>query len=953
MSITLRKYVNPGASTTSYLPPGHFSHDIALKAERCRRSLYTFTKTFWDIVVPKEFNDNWHIGCVCEHLQAVTEGQISKLLINIPPGSAKCVKKGSLVEMFDGTRKPIEKVKPGDRVISSDGVKILWDEVVAVANSGVKKLLKIVLNDGQEISVTPEHRLYGWDDWVKAGDIRIGDPICVAEHLPSQNGTLSADDAFLIAAWLADGTKNVLSFMVTMTEDVKNLVIKKLKYVSESKGWEYNSTVNETRHTLGGYRKKFGDTPNNFLRQYGLMGMETDTIVIPDEVFRASNETVREFIGTYVACDGTINKKSVSITSNSRRLLDGIKTLLLRFDIKATVRRTWTTCKGKVFFSNKLSISNKESIKRFKENFYVYDKQEKLEILARTLPDKSSTWDIPPVWRKHLSKPPKYIKGFTESENMNKLYYKRDSWSESGIVVRCAEHCCNEALKEKITNGLSWRKVESVEQIEECETFDIQTKTHNAFFVENILSHNSTMACVMWPSWEWIDHSGEQSLFGSFDIELALRDSVKCRQVFDSDRYKEMFQPAWHMARDQNAKGFYTNSVNGNRYTFGLNAGGKMGWRGDKVVIDDPNDTAFRFDTTRKAKAWDIWSSVLSTRTNDPANAKFVIIQQRVAYDDFTGKCKEEGGWEELIIPCDFDPSRRYFTKLGWTDPRTEEGECFFPTRYPPEVLLFLRDKKLGAEGYSAQFNQQPFPAGGSRFNEDDFVYWENKGAGLIELHHRHGRTELLKLDLCWTFVTTDFACTEKKSSDYTVFAIWAVTRNFELLLIDMYRDRITEPKILEKSVAIYEPKGYNGRRHTAFLAEDSGLSKPIIQAIRVKGIPVVEVSLNRMDKLTRSATAALRVAGGQVYFPRETPGFRYPWLEEFKKELAQFPMGEHDDMVDNLSLAAEGVYEVGFTGLREPVGIGVEKKTAHEIMEPRTPNVNLNMGKRFFRGGK
>jgi predicted phage terminase large subunit-like protein len=35
------------------------------------------------------FVDNWHIGALCEHLQAVTAGQIHNLLINIPPGMGK------------------------------------------------------------------------------------------------------------------------------------------------------------------------------------------------------------------------------------------------------------------------------------------------------------------------------------------------------------------------------------------------------------------------------------------------------------------------------------------------------------------------------------------------------------------------------------------------------------------------------------------------------------------------------------------------------------------------------------------------------------------------------------------------------------------------------------------------------------------------------------------------
>jgi hypothetical protein len=41
------------------------------------------------------FHDNWHIRALCEHLEAVTRGQIVKLLINVPPGISLCVLRAS------------------------------------------------------------------------------------------------------------------------------------------------------------------------------------------------------------------------------------------------------------------------------------------------------------------------------------------------------------------------------------------------------------------------------------------------------------------------------------------------------------------------------------------------------------------------------------------------------------------------------------------------------------------------------------------------------------------------------------------------------------------------------------------------------------------------------------------------------------------------------------------
>lgn len=57
--------------------------------ERYVRDLHEFVKSAWHIVEPNAFIDNWHIGAICEHLQAVTSGQIKKLLINVPPGCSK------------------------------------------------------------------------------------------------------------------------------------------------------------------------------------------------------------------------------------------------------------------------------------------------------------------------------------------------------------------------------------------------------------------------------------------------------------------------------------------------------------------------------------------------------------------------------------------------------------------------------------------------------------------------------------------------------------------------------------------------------------------------------------------------------------------------------------------------------------------------------------------------
>lgn len=58
--------------------------------EVCQRSLSGFVRKAWKVLEPEHpYVYGWHIAAVCEHLEAVTNGEITRLLINIPPGTAK------------------------------------------------------------------------------------------------------------------------------------------------------------------------------------------------------------------------------------------------------------------------------------------------------------------------------------------------------------------------------------------------------------------------------------------------------------------------------------------------------------------------------------------------------------------------------------------------------------------------------------------------------------------------------------------------------------------------------------------------------------------------------------------------------------------------------------------------------------------------------------------------
>lgn len=52
-------------------------------------SLYTFLKSAWRYIDPAQWKDAWAVDAICEHLQAVVDGQIKRLIINCPPRIGK------------------------------------------------------------------------------------------------------------------------------------------------------------------------------------------------------------------------------------------------------------------------------------------------------------------------------------------------------------------------------------------------------------------------------------------------------------------------------------------------------------------------------------------------------------------------------------------------------------------------------------------------------------------------------------------------------------------------------------------------------------------------------------------------------------------------------------------------------------------------------------------------
>lgn len=87
----------------------------------------------------------------------------------------KCVAEGSLITMSDGTLKPIEDVRIGDRVISFDGKVFSGKTVIAAWDNGIKDVVEVTLEDGISLKCTPDHRLLTQDGWKESSKLSSDD----------------------------------------------------------------------------------------------------------------------------------------------------------------------------------------------------------------------------------------------------------------------------------------------------------------------------------------------------------------------------------------------------------------------------------------------------------------------------------------------------------------------------------------------------------------------------------------------------------------------------------------------------------------------------------------------------------------------------------------------------------------------------------------------------------
>ena len=207
------------------------------------------------------------------------------------------------------------------------------------------------------------------------------------------------------------------------------------------------------------------------------------------------------------------------------------------------------------------------------------------------------------------------------------------------------------------------------------------------------------------------------------------------------------------------------------------------------------------------------------------------------------------------------------------------------PVRLDRDVMAEMK-KKLGSYGYAGQFEQTPAPDEGGMIKREYF-----------------GRFTMDQLppDITWNFVA-DTAYTSKEENDPSGFIAYAEHNN-NYYLRNVCNVRLEFPELMKHAKSWPLANGYTNR--SRYQIEPKASGKSLVQTVRsTTGLNISESINPTKDKTARVRDVEPILESKRVFLLAGEP-----WIDDFLTQLAQFPNGNHDEMVDCVTMILNGAH--------------------------------------------
>ena len=434
----------------------------------------------------------------------------------------------------------------------------------------------------------------------------------------------------------------------------------------------------------------------------------------------------------------------------------------------------------------------------------------------------------------------------------------------------------------------------------------------------------SLLTNVFWPAWEWgaLNRPSIRYLSFSYSANYPERDNRRLRDLLRSVEYVNLFGRQFSLTKD--GEELIATDKTGWKQAGGI-LGSVTGSRGDRVILDDPNAVNEAESEPVRTKTGQFFLEGIRNRLNHLENSAIIVIQQRVHEADVSGIILDSDlDYVHLCIPCIFD-GRTCETMIGWSDPRTELGECFWPERYPPSAI---QEAQEGSEySWAGQYQQAPEPRGGGLIKRDYWNLWDPQP------NPKTGKQDWPRCD--FILASLDPAFTSKEENDPSGFTVWGCFRTPDgfpaVILLDAFAKKLD---IVGRPVDRWPGEtdaDYRGRtgnewglaetvherckrlRVNHLLIESKASGQSVAQVLTKqsqflrRNYKISLVDPGRFDKTVRVQRVIPEFANGQIWIPNRK------WADMVVDQCAIFPRGKHDDLVDSMSQAIYWLRQQGF----------------------------------------
>jgi predicted phage terminase large subunit-like protein len=381
----------------------------------------------------------------------------------------------------------------------------------------------------------------------------------------------------------------------------------------------------------------------------------------------------------------------------------------------------------------------------------------------------------------------------------------------------------------------------------------------------------SEFASYLLPAWFLGRFPEKKIIQTAHTAELAVGFGRKVRNLVSSEAFSRVFETK--LSSDSKAAGRWNTHAGGDYFAIGV-GGAVTGKGADLLIIDDPH-------SEQEAKQGNpaVFDNVYEWYTSGPRQrlqpgGAIIIVMTRWSKRDLTGqiiKNSEKEGvndWEVIEFPAIL-PS----------------GTPLWPGFWKKEELEAIK-AEIPVAKWEAQYQQNPTSEEGAIIKREYWRIWESDTPPTCD----------------YIIQSWDTAFEKSNRADYSACTTWGVFQhpddlgNFKtnIIILDSFKARMEFPELKQKAFDMYREW-----QPDTLIVEKKAAGAPLIYELRQTGILLEEYTPGKgSDKIARVNAISDLFASGVVWCPETR------WADELMEDLAAFPNGEHDDLVDSTSQA-------------------------------------------------